>query len=257
MKLAPTLCTVACFVGQSVLACSWIPVPFCGTSNARPDDVVLSGKIVNVDFDGIDLEVIDVLTGSESRDTIRIWDGTDWDCNGLFSMAAGDLGGLNDSIIVILPLIVSIENPWDVLGDYRRPDYFGYTPNLSVTNGLVVGYIVGSAWTPIWGMPYLDLVTNWNDDPDNCSTLLSVDGDHLAAPFVAHLANNTLNLTIRSDVVAVSTIRILATNGQEIVVVKSVPGTMQIDLSGYSEGVYHIVLVQPDGSRSSGRVMKL
>ena len=106
-------------------------------------------------------------------------------------------------------------------------------------------------------MPYLDLVTNWNDDPDNCSTLLSVDGDHLVAPFVAHLANNTLNLTIRSDVAAMSTIRILATNGQEIVVVKSVPGTMQIDLSGYSEGVYHIVLVQPDGSRSSGRVMKL
>jgi hypothetical protein len=256
MNVAPTLCIVACFFGQGLLACSWIPVPFCGTSNARPDDVVLSGKIVNVDLDGIDLEVIDVLSGSESRDTIRIWDGTDWDCNGLFSMAAADLGGLNDSIIVILPLIVSIENPWDALGDYRRPDYYEYTPNLSITDGMVVGYIAGSACAPIWGMPYLELVTNWSD-PDNCSTILSVDGTHHAAPFVAHLANNTLNLTIRSDLAAASMIRIHATNGQEVVVVKSVPGTMQIDLSGYSEGVYHVVLVQHDGFRSSVRMLKL
>ena len=257
MKRFYTLCFAGFALCPGVFACSWVPYSFCETSNLRPDDVVISGKVVSVDMDGIDLEVIDVLTGSESRDTIRIWDGTDWDCNGLFSMAASDLGGLNDSIIVILPLITAIENSWDVLGDYRRPDYFGYTPELAITNGMVIGYIWGPAMTPIWEMPYEPLVANWSDGPDACSGFLSIEGSRQTAPFAAHLANNTLILTIPSDAKLGSTVRIYAASGQEIVAVKGIAGTMLIDLTGLSMDVYHIVLVQQDGLRSSTRVMKL
>ena len=207
-------------------------------------------------MDGIDLEVIDILAGSESRDTIHIWDGTDWDCNGLFSMAASDLGGLNDSIIVILPLIGSIENTWDVLGDYRRPDYFEYIPELRITNGVVIGYITGPAEFPTYEMPYIDLLALWNDGSGGCSGL-SVDGVGQPQPFEAHLVHSMLSLTVRSDLAEMSTIRIYAANGQEMVAVEGVPATTQIDLSGFSVGVYHIILVQQNGTRSSARVMKL
>jgi len=247
---------VALSLFQSALACSWIPIPFCETSNARPAEVVLSGKIVHVDMDGIDLEVIDVLRGVESRDTIRIWDGTDFDCNGLFSMAASDLGGLNDSIIVVMPLITAVENTWDVLGDYRRPDYFGHNTELSINNGVVIGYITGHASSPVGEMPYPDLLALWNDGTGLCSGM-SVEGMAQAPPFVAHLVHSMLNLTIRSDVGSTSTIRIHAANGQELVAVNGVPGTTLIDLSGYAVGMYQVVLVQQDGTRSSTRVMKL
>ena len=89
---------------QTATACSWIPTSFCETSNDRPDDVVISGKIIGVDDDGIDVAVIHVLKGTESSEVIRIWDGTDFDCNGLFSMAASALGDVDDTIIVVMPL---------------------------------------------------------------------------------------------------------------------------------------------------------
>lgn len=256
MKRTYTLCFAAVALVQAVMACSWIPIPFCGTSNARPDDVVLSGKIVNVDMDGIELEVIDVFAGSESRDTIRIWDGTDWDCNGLFSMAASDLGGVHDSIVVILPLIGTIENTWDVLGDYRRPDYFEYEPYLRISDGLVIGYINGPPGSPMYEMPYADLLALWNDGTGGCSDV-SVDGVRQAQPFEAHLVHSMLNLTVPSDMASMSTIRILAVNGHEVLALKSAPGTTWIDLGGFAAGVYHIVLVQRDGTRAFARVMKL
>lgn len=263
MQRIHTLCIAAFLLGTTASACSWIPASFCATSNARPDDVVLSGKIVGVDMDGIDLEVIAILKGSESRDTIRIWDGTDFDCNGLFSMAAADMGDLDDTIIVVLPLIDAIENTWDVIGDYRRPvflnfftDFTGFVPNLRVVNGNVSGYIVGPASTPIWGMPYQEFMTNWNDGPDHCSTYLAVEGMDRTPPFLAQLAHTTLNLSIRSDAAPGSTVRIYTVNGQEVLAVKGAAGTMQVDLPDLSAGVYNIVLVQQDGTRSYARVVK-
>lgn len=256
MKRIHSFCIAALMLGQGALACSWIPSPFCATSNERPDDVVLSGRIVGTDMDGIDLEVIHVLKGSESRDTIRIWDGTDFDCNGLFSMAAADLGGLNDSIIVVLPMITTIENAWDVLGDYRSPYYFGATPSLIIRSGLVNGYYAGPSWSPMAPIPYLEFMANWNNGPNHCSTYLSIEATDLTPPFAAHLVHTTLNLTIRDDVALGSTIRMYAANGQEVVAEKGITGSMRIDLSGLSAGMYNIILAQQDGSRSFARIMK-
>lgn len=255
MKLIITLCIAAYAYCQSAQACSWIPIPFCQTSNERPNDVVLSGKIVSVDMDGIDVEVIDVLRGVEDRDTIRIWDGTDFDCTGLFSMAASGLGGLNDSIVVVLPVITAIENPWDVLGDYRRPDYFVYIPELRISNGVVMGYITGPAASPVYEMPYPELLALWENGKGGCSGL-SVDDAVQAQAFVAHLVHSMLNITVRSDVGSMSTIRIHALNGQELVAVRAAPGTTHIDLGDFSASVYQIVLVQADGTRSFARVLK-
>lgn len=254
MKLITTLCIGIHAVCQTALACSWIPVPFCETSNARPSDAVISGRIINVDMDGIDLEVIDVLRGEEDREIIRIWDGTDWDCNGLFSMAAADLGSVDDSIIVVLPLIDTIENTWDVLGDYRRPDYYEHQTELRITNGVVHGAITGFSSSIIDEMLYPELVALWAGGSGICSELSIAHADEEPV-FAAYVANNWLEVSTRNHI-AGSTIRIYAMNGQEMVAVRASPGTTRIDLSGIAAGMYQIIFDQNDGTRASARVFK-
>ena len=172
MKKTCLISLIITLISSSAIACSFIPDSFCETNNARPDDIVVCGKIFQIDPDGIDIEVIDVLKGVEHRDTIRVWDGTDWDCNGPVSMAATHIGFLNDTVIVILPLIDSIENTWDVLGDYRSPNWHGFITTLQVTNNTVSGYI-----NDIWNashVPYDSFKTNWLNSMNECSNWLSI-----------------------------------------------------------------------------------
>jgi len=256
MKKLYTLCIAVFVLYETATACSWIPTSFCGTSNDRPDDVVISGKIIGVDDDGIDVEVIHVLQGTESREVIRIWDGTDFDCNGLFSMAASALGNMDDTIIVVMPLITEIENTWDVMGDYRRPNYFGAITELRVTNGIIVGYIWGSAMTPVYQMPYLHLISNWNEGPDACSVFLSVDGLERNSRFSAQMAGNTLFVSVPSRVKTGSKLQVLAVNGQVLMEQAALAGDRYWDLSTLAAGVYHVVLIDHDGLPSFKRVLR-
>ncbi len=209
-----------------------------------------------MDDDGIDLEVIHVLEGTESNEVIRIWDGTDFDCNGIFPMAASYLGDVDDTIIVVMPLITEIENTWDVLGDYRRPNYFAAITELRVTNGVIWGYIWGPAMNPTDQMPYQHLINNWSEGPDACSVFLSVDGAQASAPFTARLVDNVLFLSIPCHDGSSYTLRLLASNGQVVAEQAVSVGSKQIDLSGLATGVYHVVLVHQNGTRSTIRVMK-
>lgn len=61
-------------------ACTFFPEPFCATLEAFPERVILTGEIIAVDTTGITVAVLEVIRGQEERDTIRIWDGTDFDC---------------------------------------------------------------------------------------------------------------------------------------------------------------------------------
>jgi hypothetical protein len=256
MKKLHILCIAVFAMYQTASACTWIPTSFCETSNDRPGDVVISGKVLSVDDDGIDVEVIHVLQGTESREVIRIWDGTDFDCTGLFSMAASALGDVDDTIIVVMPLVTEIENTWDVIGDYRRPNYFGAITELRVTNGIIGGYIWGPSMTPVYQMPYLHLISNWNEGPDACSVFLSVHGVHESEPFTARLVDNFLVLSIPLHAGSGSTLRLLASNGQVLAEQVMSAGSKQVELSGLATGVYHVVLVDQNGTRSFTRVMK-
>lgn len=96
------------------------------------DNLIVYGLIATQDQDGLDLNIIEVLRGSESKSQIRIWDGTDFECNGIWDMSAGTIGTIGDTIIISLPRITVNENPWDVIGDYRRPDPYRFTSELTV-----------------------------------------------------------------------------------------------------------------------------
>lgn len=128
--------------------CTFTPETFCKSIEIYSENLIVSGKIIAKDSDGIDLEVIEVLRGNESKSIIRIWDGTDFDCNGIWNMSCETIGELNDEIIISLPQIVEKENAWDVIGDYRRPNPYTHITELKVSDGKVYGLIKGDASSP-------------------------------------------------------------------------------------------------------------
>lgn len=133
---------------QNSYCCSWADVPFCQTiqheDTTIANIIIVSGVVSQSDNDGVDFDVREVIGGVESRSTLRIWDGTDFDCNGLHSMAAADFLKVGDSLVIMLPRIDSIENTWDQLGDYRMPFPYGGNPFLKIENGIVKGKIIGN-----------------------------------------------------------------------------------------------------------------
>ena len=251
------LMVLASVLWTGAMGCSWVPASFCATTNDRPDDAVISGRIIGVDMDGIDLVVIDVLRGDEARDTIRIWDGTDFDCNGIFSMAASGLGGVDDSIIVVMPLITEAENTWDVLGDYRRPHYFGCITDIRIHEGQAVGYIAGNAMTPFEVMPYSAFVAAWVSGGFGCSDFLSIHERSQQLPRFQNPVHDLLTLTFSGNEGGGQVIRLLTTDGQEALAKKWVGNVMNIDMSSFAPGMYLLEVTGENGYRASARVMKL
>lgn len=129
-----------------LFCCTFVPDSFCTTIRVYTDNIIVYGSIISKDEDGLDLEVIEILKGEEIKSQIRIWDGKDFDCNGPFDMSADLIGEVNDTIVISLPRINQIKNPWDVIGDYTRPNPYGDTPRLSVNEDIVQGFITGSPY---------------------------------------------------------------------------------------------------------------
>jgi hypothetical protein len=113
---------------------------------------MVAAEVVLVDEHGIELKIIKVLEGDETRDTIRVWDGKDFDCNGFHSMSASDIGGVNDTVLIMIEKVDSLNKDTVIeqIGDYKRPFPYGEKPSLVVKNGMINGFITGP--------PYVDLV---------------------------------------------------------------------------------------------------
>jgi hypothetical protein len=135
-------------VCQQIYACTFDKESFCWTLQVFPERNILVGQIVEQDTTGITVALLEVIRGEEERDTIRIWDGTDFECNGPWSMAAIDIGEIGDTFILMMPKIVDVENDWDVVGDYRRGNPYSYTPELRVEGALAMGFIKGIPGAP-------------------------------------------------------------------------------------------------------------
>ncbi|MEO1713748.1 MAG: T9SS type A sorting domain-containing protein [Bacteroidota bacterium] len=137
-----------CLLQSPLWACSFSPDSFCQTINQFSDYHILAGTIIAADETGIDFEILEVVRGTEDRAVVRIWDGTDFDCNGPWSMAANEIGAVGESYVLILPLIEELENTWDVLGDYRRLHPYAYETDLYLEDGIAYGLVEGFAIAP-------------------------------------------------------------------------------------------------------------
>jgi len=227
------------------MACTIIPKTFCKSLELRPNYLVLMGKIITIDNTGIDLEVIEIIKGNESRTTIRIWDGTDFECNGIWSMAAADIGALNDSVIIMLPKIREKQNEWDVIGDYRRPDPYYYTSQLKIRQGEALGLIKGDALAPpeynILSLNYNELRDNIVRDGDCSSIILDIDNPKFTSKLrVNNPFTSTLSIQLNDDKTS-GIIKLYSQNGQ-IVSIEKFRDRNKIDIesSTLQSGVYFL-----------------
>jgi len=172
MKTTFSTLALLIFLGQLGFACTFTPRSFCSTASTHESNLIVSGYITSIDEDGIDFEIIQLIRGEESKQNIRIWDGSDFDCNGPFSMAASDFGNVGDSLVLILPIIESMENTWDIIGDYRRPESYLNSPILKIENNLVSGFVYGSPYNPRNSFDFESFVNSF-EDLQNCDNIVS------------------------------------------------------------------------------------
>ena len=159
-------------------ACTFSTDSFCRTLEQFSERDIFTGEIIASDEDGITVAVLDIIRGEGIPDTVRIWDGTDWECNGIFSLAAALIGEVGETYVLMADKITTMENDWDVIGDYRWVDPWLYTPSLKVEGELVKGFISGLSDAPpsynINEMTYArlrdELVTS-----GNCANIVSTE----------------------------------------------------------------------------------
>lgn len=243
MKKLLLLLSVSLLFTMQLLACSNPPRTFCQTTASFSEDLIVSGKITSIDDDGINLEIIDILRGEESKTTIRIWDGVDFDCNGNHPMNAALLGDLNDTIIIILPKITEKASDWEVIGDYRRPTYFGYTPSLKVENEIVSGFIYSDRIIPendIKSYDYDDFVSNWLQNNSCTAIKLSTDNINAIDNILKYNTIVTNNLKIELNNELNSKIIVYNTQGIKLKEYNFIKNEINIDFIDYSSGFYFV-----------------
>ncbi|PWG05661.1 T9SS type A sorting domain-containing protein [Polaribacter aquimarinus] len=241
-----------------LIACQWIPDSFCATSQSSSylNDLIVYGKISHIDNDGINFEIIDVLRGQEKRTSIRIWDGVDFDCNGIFSMAASELGNINDHLIIILPKITEKKSNWEVIGDYRRPDFFLFTPHLNVENGVVYGVIFGQLDKSYVEdqANYLNFKNSWNAN-NNCSSVILRNKNHEFEELkVLTLSKNKFKIV--SNRSEKKQLKIYNIFGLKLESEFQVNNEIEIDLSSYSSGIYFIYLIYENNKIKTIKLVK-
>lgn len=240
-----------------LVACSYTPISFCATSETYSENLIVFGKIVSIDNNGIDFEIIDILKGQENKTIIRIWNGVDFDCNGNWSMSASELGELNETIVIILPKILEKKSDWEIVGEYRRPDFFGYTPNLKVENGIISGLISGTVIYPYVEEQanYENFKNSWETN-QNCSTVvLGTKNYESEETFkILTLLNNKFKISSNKN--AEFKIRIFNINGLKIESNELVEKEFEIDLSKYSAGIYFINLTYENKKIYNFKIIK-
>lgn len=148
MKQILLLFTFAfCFAQTHSSACTFSPVFFCENINqSHPNYHVLTGKIIDTIQNGVRFEIVEVLRGEETRDTVIIWNDKPFICVGPIPRIAKELGIIGDTLVVALPKIDSIINNWERIGDYRVPEVYAYITSLKLEKDTLKGYLAGISW---------------------------------------------------------------------------------------------------------------
>lgn len=185
------------FAAIPTYGCSIAFQSFCYTANTNSSSNILQAKVIDTISHGIRLQVIQVVRGTENRDTVTVWDGTDFDCNGPFPMNASQMGMPGDTILAVMTAVDTAIEPWQLVGDYVRTFNFGYVPELLIKNDTLHGFIAGYATAPnqyqLWQMAFTDWLNYWTIHNNNCDMLMDIENTNEDALVVyPNPANNRL-----------------------------------------------------------------
>lgn len=211
---------IVLWVSLNCFACTIIPESFCSFVHLDSNRLIVSGKIISIDDDGLDLEVIDVIRGEETKSIIRIWDGTDFECNGTWSMESSTIGEVNDDVIIVLPQITEVQNGWDVIGDYRTPNPYYYRSSLKIENGIVNGFISGSSIAPpefnLLSIEY-DILKEAIISNEDCNDLISSNRELLIMDNITFTNPIANEIVIQSnDLCDITNVDVYSINGVKL-----------------------------------------
>ena len=245
-----------------LFCCTFTPDSFCSTIIANIEKIIVYGTIISKDEDGLDLEVIELLDGEESKSQIRIWDGKDFDCNGPFDMSTNLIGDIYDTIIISLPRITQVENPWDVIGDYTRPTPYGKTPKLFVEGGIAKGFISGTPYSADFNNQTVEYekLRETILNHGNCTDLLIISSTNRS-----DIKNNitvqnpisstlSINQSLSNEIIEVN---IYSLAGQKLITQRT-EDQLQIVISveNLQSGLYILQMIKSDLTQETVKVVK-
>jgi hypothetical protein len=254
--LAAVILSLSC---KMLMGCSCLVYSFCETASQRLNDVVLLGKIIDTFPHSVKVQVLDILRGSEHRDTITIWDGTDFDCNGIFPMNAAGMGNIGDTILTVLPLIDTMENVWDIIGDYRRPFWFCHVTELTYQNDSIRGFISGYSSAPpelnIYVMHYDDFRQQWLASNNSCMNIVGMDDKITGRCNVRIVPNPTHDvISVSASACNISHTVLYSASGKMII--HSSPDNHMINIAMLERGLYFMKVTDKKGNDTYARFIK-
>lgn len=238
-------------VFTSVIACD-IACSFCHEFQAN--EFVFAGKIVEKGEHFIKFEPFDVLRGKEHRSVITIWSGTDFECNGTFSMAAEEMGDVGDSLLLSAFQIYTIQNQWDVFCDYRRTNLCVY----QIKDGEIGPFNVSSevqaplaytAFKQKWQEESFNYCKNYKWDFTACT-----DVSEIVINVFPNPTTNKLYLQIFIPPYTPFTYKIYDVSGRFIQKGHIIDFNTEIDMSHFPKGVY-LLSVFTGGSVRNERIV--
>lgn len=244
-----------------MIACTIIPKSFCSSIQVHSDDLIVLGEILSKDMYGLDLKIIEVIRGQETRSVVRVWNGTDFECNGVWTMEAETIGEVNDTVLITLPKIENLENSWDVIDDYRRPDPYYHTSELKMENGKLNGLIKGDAIAPpefkILSIDYQELkntIINNNDCSDLVTNVNEVElssGLKFMNPFSSNLEIEIPDI-IKGRVINIYTIRGQRVKSEQVINRNKI----EIDFNSEIPGIYILEFIMSDNQIKYYKLIK-
>jgi len=144
MKNKITLIALFFFFAVNISWACFFATTFCYEATLVNNEIIAVGTITNSSPNSVQFNIISVLYGAENNSSITIWDGAIIDCTGPWPNRANDMGMVGDTILCLVEPIISVQNPWDVIGDYRRPSLLG---GLTLYNNFSQGILFDNTYT--------------------------------------------------------------------------------------------------------------
>ena len=172
-------------------------------------------------------------------------------------MSASEIGNLNETLVIILPKISEKKSDWEVVGDYRRPNYFGYIQNLTVENGIISGLISGEVTYPYVEEQanYESFKSSWETN-QNCSSVVLKNETYESIEEFKILTLSDNKFKIATNNFKKNQIAIFNVFGLKIESKIFFIKEIEIDLSPYAPGVYFINIKYEDNKFKTLKVIK-
>lgn len=252
MRIIFTLIILTLF-GNAAQACSFNTTPFCQRENPAGSTIIY-GKVADTIPHGIKLEVFQVYRGTVMNDTITIWDSKFW-CMDTTQLPARQVGNIGDTVIVDVPYVDSIANPWEVLGDYRMSNFYTHNMFLNVQGDSVYGFIAGYPSAPLMyqtNVYELEAFKAWLETDEDCNTLVSVKEPSM--DLLSIYPNPTTDFISINNLPLSATLEILSIDGQHIDVVSL--NDNRISTAHLAAGSY-LLKISCQGETGFRRIVKL